>query len=62
MLRLYQKRIKISIDYDTFFETFFRNKNVDFMGFARQEKNVPKTNVFDTLSFGGILLDFGQYY
>jgi len=39
----------MSIDYDTFFETFLENKKADFMRLLHTEKSVPKTFVFDTL-------------
>lgn len=32
----------MSIDYDTFFNTFLRNKNADFMGFAKARKKCTK--------------------
>jgi len=42
MFELYQKRIKMSIDYDTFFGTFLRNKNADFMRFVHARKKCIK--------------------
>ena len=46
MLELYQKRIKMSTVLDTFFETFLKNKNADFMGFVQAGKKCTKNDCF----------------
>lgn len=56
MSELYQKRIKTLKDYNTFFEAFLRNKNVNFMGFVQAGKKCIKNIVFDTLSMDGYYL------
>ena len=56
MFGLYQKRIKMSIDYDTFFGTFLRNKNADFMGFTKARKKCTKNECFWHTKYEWILL------